>query len=160
MKGHGGDSVILVLIVVLIILIPILKSLSKPEPNTLNDSVMTLARIVVKLANRPLESGLFVINERHGVYSAVFNHIDTYQMEGVLDSWYGLTPGEISFLMSHSQIERNTATIRIEIGHSDITYNAVMNLLASNKSLFSKIETARDGRKDFYFSRSDLRKRQ
>lgn len=146
----------LVLIIILIIvLILILKLLGKQDSNAqsdaLNDSVMTLARIVVKLANRPLESGLFVIDERHGVYSAVFNHIDTYQMEGVLDSWYGLTPGEISFLMSHSQIDRNTATIRIEIGYLDITYNAVMNLLASNKSLFSKIETAKDGCEHYYF---------
>lgn len=146
---------ILVWIVVLIVLILILKLLGKQDSNVqsdgLNDSVMTLARIVVKIASRPLESGLFSINARYGEYTTVFNHIDTYQRKGVLDSWFELTPSEISFLMSHSQIERNTATIRIESGHSDITYNAVMDLLASNKSVFSKIETKKDGCEHYFF---------
>jgi len=146
----------LVLIIILIIvLILILKLLSKQDSNVqsdaLNDSVMTLARIVVKIASKHFESGLLSVNERYGEYVAVFRHIDSYQMEGVLDSYIGLTSSEISFLMSHSQIERNTATIRIEIGHSDITYNAVMDLLASNKSVFSEIETAKDGCEHYYF---------
>lgn len=146
----------LVLIIILIIvLILILKLLGKQDSNAqsdaLNDSVMTLTRIVVKIASKHFESGLLSVNERYGEYVAVFRHIDSYQMEGVLDSYIGLTPSEISFLMSHSKIERNDATIRIEIGHSDITYNAVMDLLASNKSVFSKIETAKDGCEHYYF---------
>lgn len=155
MKGNRGDSVILVLIVVFVILIFILKSLGKQDSNVqsdaLNDSVMTLTRIVVKIASKHFESGLLSVNERYGEYVAVFRHIDSYQMAGVLDSYIGLTSSEISFLMSHSQIERNTATIRIEIGHSDITYNAVMDLLASNKSVFSEIETVKDGCEHYCF---------
>ena len=111
------------------------------KSDSLNDSVITLARIVVKIAGKHVESGLFSVNERYGEYIAVFNRIDTYQIEGFLDGYIGLTPTEISFLTSNSKIERNSAVIRIEIGRSDITYKAVMDLLTSNNSVFSTTET-------------------
>ncbi len=149
---------IYVCILIIVVLICILKSSDKQKSNqrsnnkqdVQNDSVITLAEIVVKIASKHLESGLFSINEQYGEYIAIFNHIDTYQMEGVLSGYIGLTPSEISFLTSLSQIERNTATIRIEIGRSDTTYKAVMNLITENKNEFSGTKTE-DGYYDVYF---------
>lgn len=155
-RSGGNGMALILLIVVAIILYWGFKCLDERKTagktDRLDDRIITLTNIVIKIASKHLENGIFFINERHGEYGATFSHFDTYQ-KGVLDVIIGLTQDEIDFLLDYSSVEHNMGMINIEIGHSDITYNAVMDLIASNRHVFSKVEAKKDGYIDVYFGR-------